>query len=195
MDSKYYDDKYKQGLYWGMKPGNSTIKLLKYAKSGKVLDLGSGEGRDDIFMAKNGFDVTGVDISETGVKRMLETAKEMGVKVKGLVQDISKFEFKEKYDIIISNNTLQFLSEKDAKRVISEMKENTNEGGLNVIVSFTEDNPSKELPYLFKKGELKSMYSYWEILEYEEFMMEPEKHGRDGKLHQHAVVTLIARKL
>jgi tellurite methyltransferase len=192
MDSKYYDDKYKQGLYWGMKPCNSTIKLLKYAKSGKVLDLGSGEGRDDIFMAKNGFDVTGVDISETGVKRMLETAKEMGVNVKGLVQDISKFEFKEKYDIIISNNTLQFLSEKDAKRVISEMKENTNEGGLNVIVSFTEDNPSKELPYLFKKGELKNMYSYWEILEYEEFMTEPEKHG---KLHQHAIVTLIARKL
>ena len=126
---------------------------------------------------------------------MLETAKEMGVNVNGLAQDIAKFEFKEKYDIIISNNTLQFLSERDVKRIISEMKENTNEGGLNIIVSFTEDNPSKELPYLFRKGELKGMYSYWEILEYEEFMMEPERHGKDGKLHQHAIVTLIARKL
>jgi hypothetical protein len=75
------------------------------------------------------------------------------------------------------------------------MKKNTNEGGLNVIVTFTENNPSKELSYLFKKGELKIMYSDWKVLEYEETMTKPEKHGKDGRIHQHAIVTIIAKKL
>ncbi|MDP3917442.1 MAG: methyltransferase domain-containing protein [Nanoarchaeota archaeon] len=190
-----FNEQYKkEECYWGKEPDKGVKLILKYKKSGDVLDLGCGEGRNALFLAKNGFDVTGVDISEEGIKKFKTIAENNGLNVRSFVKDIKNFNFDKKYDVIISNATLHFLKENEIKKIIKKVKENTKKDGLNVINVFTEENPNKNFPYLFKNGELKSHYSDWEILGYKEGISEIQKHGKLGKPHRHGFSVIIARK-
>ena len=159
-----FNEEYKkEECYWGKEPDKGVKLILKYKKSGNVLDLGCGEGRNALFLAKNGFGVTGVDISEEGIKKYEEIVKQNNLKVKGIIEDIRKFKFNNKYDIIISNATLHFLKEKEVKDIIEKIKENTKKYGLNVISVFTEENPDKNFPYLFKINELLLFNRYFSL--------------------------------
>lgn len=199
MPKVSFEERYKEEkCYWGLKPNKEVINILKYKKSENVLDLGVGEGRNALFLAKRGFNVTGVDISETGIEKFLELAKKFKVKVRGIAVDITKFEFDKFYDVIISTATLHFLSKKDINLIIRKMKENTNKDGLNLITVFTVEDPGfkahPEKMYYFQKSELQNFYKDWEILNYKEFLTKPEKHGKDRKRHKHGVAVLLARK-
>ncbi len=190
--SKHYK---KEEMYWGLKPAKLVKAILKYKSSGTVLDIGCGEGRNAVFLAKKGFDVTGIDISKKGIEKMNLLAKKMNIKVKGIVEDIQKFKFDKKYDVILSIATFPFLKKKEIKKVISKIKENTKENGLNAILSFTTKDyffGNKQM-YFFKENELKEYYRDWNILIYKEFMTKPEKHG-DGVYHRHGVSVILAQK-
>src|SRR5712664_3614565 len=47
---------------FNLKPNALLVNTAKNLKPGKALDLGMGQGRNSIFLAKEGWDVTGVDI-------------------------------------------------------------------------------------------------------------------------------------
>lgn len=191
-----FEKAYKKDIgYFSLKPDKEIFKILKYKKTGFVIDLGVGEGRNALFLAKKGFNVTGVDISKTGVTHFLESAKKIGIEIKAIIKDITKFKFNRNYDIIISSSTLHFLKKVEINEIIKNIKKHTNIGGINFIKVFTVKNPSKKFPYLFKKGELKNFYKDWKILKYEEFITDFEKHGKNGKLHKHAIAYIIARKI
>ena len=180
--------------YFGKNPHKLTTKIINYKKTGEVLDIGCGEGGDAIFLAKKGFKVTAIDISETGIKNLLQKAQKEKVKIDAKVKDIVKFEFNKKYDVILCLNILQFLNKKQVYNLIKKMKKNTKKDGLNVIIAFNEKNPFKGFPFLFKKGELKDSYKDWKILVYKEFITPLEKHGKDGKLHRHGISSIITKK-
>lgn len=197
MDNhSYFEEKYKkEESYFGLKPNKIIIRILDFIKKGDVLDLGVGEGRNALFLAKNGFSVVGVDISETAIKNFLQSAKKLNVKVKGIIQEIEKYQFDKNYDLIISNSTLHFMKKEDVIKTIDNMKKHTNTNGINLITVFTVDNPSKEFSHLFEKNELKNYYNGWNIIHYEEYTTPIEKHGENGKLHKHVIAEIIARKI
>ena len=53
-----------------------------------MLDLGCGQGRDALFIARKGHAVVGVNISKTGVGQMLEDAKQEELDISGIVADV-----------------------------------------------------------------------------------------------------------
>ena len=70
-------------------------------KDGKLLLLGVGGGREAIYLAKKGFEVTGMDFSGGMVKSAIENAKKRGVTISGLVQEISQLDVPDSsYDIV-----------------------------------------------------------------------------------------------
>src|SRR5690606_27890566 len=72
-------------------------------KKGKILCLAEGEGRNAIFLAQKGFDVTAVDFSQVGLKHAEERAQEEGVLLTTIVADLKDYSFGEnKWDAIIS---------------------------------------------------------------------------------------------
>ncbi len=194
-----FEKKYKEGCYWGLKPSKEVRKILRYKKSGRVLDLGAGEGRNALFLARKGFEVMGVEISPSSLEKFSKLAKKLKAKAQGKVADIKDFHFDGLYDIIISTVTLHFLPKKSFNSVIKKMKEHTSKGGLNLITVFTVEDPGfkvhpKKMRY-FQKTELKDFYKEWELLEYREFLTKPERHGKGGKWHQHGIAFLLARKV
>ncbi len=175
FDSLYKGKKY----YWGLEPSSLVVKAISFVKKGKVLDLGAGEGRDSVFLAKKGFKVLAVDSSKYGIHKLNQLAKIHNVKLKSVVEDITKLKIKGNYDLIICNNVLHFLHRNDVYALIENIKKHTKKKGINVISAFFDDDKIK-FSFLFKKRELKSFYENgWEILHYKE----------------NSVAELIARKL
>ena len=191
----FFDKEYKNGkLLYGSKPNSIIIELLNHIQKGKVLDLGCGYGRNALFLAQKGFDIECVDNSEEALKLFSKLKNKKIDNVVFTNKNVADFKFKEKYDIILSINLFQFLKLEQIKKLIDDMKAHTEINGFNVISAFTEDNQFKNFGYLFRKGELKRLYSDWNILDYSEYITEREKHGV-GKLHRHGVVRLIAQKI
>ena len=71
-------------------------------KKGKALDLAMGEGRNGVYLATKGFNVTGFDISEKGLEKAHALAAKNNVKIKTQVVDLETVELEpNSYDLII----------------------------------------------------------------------------------------------
>jgi 2-polyprenyl-3-methyl-5-hydroxy-6-metoxy-1,4-benzoquinol methylase len=114
--------------------GDPYIELLallsKYPKHEKVLDLGCGQGRDAIALARMGFDVTGIDNSSVGIAQMNQIAKTEQLQLNGIVADIFEFDNFTNYDFVLQDSLLHFTKKDLAKetefikRIISSVERN-----------------------------------------------------------------------
>lgn len=74
-----------------------------------VLDLGCGQGRDSLMIARKGHVVVGVDISPTGVAQMSQIASSERIRVVSLVADVLSYQPEQKFDVVILDRTLHML--------------------------------------------------------------------------------------
>src|SRR4028118_1314864 len=93
----------EQGFAYGTKPNDFLQANIKSLTKGKTLCLAEGEGRNAVFLAMHGFDVTAVDLSSVGLEKAQRLADENGVAIKTIVADLSDFEIEENFwDTIVS---------------------------------------------------------------------------------------------
>jgi len=166
--------------------------ILKYKKSGRILDLGCGEAGTSLALAEKGFEVTCIDISKTAINNIKKEAEKKRIKISAFVEDLENFEIKENYDIIIGTGIFHFLLKERVFRLFEDIKAHTKEGGLNIFEVFLEGDPSREEDsegYYFKHSELRSLYSNFEILDYEEYEDYDEEEKQTNK-----IAYLIAKK-
>jgi len=186
-----------EGYFFGAGLDEIVKKVLKLKNGGSVLDLGVGDGRNVLFLAEAGFRVTGVDISSEALKLFTKKIPTKLIDNVTLIKsDITKFDFREHYDIIISAVTLNFLDRGSISSLINKIKEHTKPGGINILTVYTINNPVKEkFNYLFKKGELLTFYDKsWVVIEHkEEYKTGKEKHGA-GQEHYHYTTELMIKK-
>ncbi len=99
------------------------VTLLKAQKVKKILDFGSGTGRHIIYLSKLGFEVTGIDISTTGIKTTKEWLIKEGLKGTLLKQDILEpIPFSENYfDAVISTQVIHHATLPEITREINEI--------------------------------------------------------------------------
>jgi 2-polyprenyl-3-methyl-5-hydroxy-6-metoxy-1,4-benzoquinol methylase len=74
---------------------------LDYNKSLKILDVGCGTGRHSLELAKRGYNVTGIDLSESQIKKAREKAKTSGLMVDFQQQDARDLHLDSSYDVAI----------------------------------------------------------------------------------------------
>lgn len=74
---------------------------LDYNKSLKILDVGCGTGRHSLELAKRGYNVTGIDLSESQIKKAREKAKASGLMVDFQQQDARDLHLDSSYDVAI----------------------------------------------------------------------------------------------
>ena len=75
---------------------------LRLIKKGRAFVPAMGEGRNAIFLAKNGFAVDGVDLSKVAVDRAIEEARSKKTSIKGVVADLFQYPYpKDAYDFIL----------------------------------------------------------------------------------------------
>ena len=84
----------------------------------QVLDLGCGDGRNAIPLARAGFDVTAIDISKSGVQKLTTLAEREGLQIQAKVADMIAYKIPRKYDLIISHGCLHFFERNHWERLI-----------------------------------------------------------------------------
>ena len=94
----------KPGYAYGTEPNDFLIEVFKQIpKGGRVLCLAEGEGRNAVFLAEQGYNVTAMDMSEVGLRKAQQLAKDRGVTISTQVADLADYEFGEdKWDGIVS---------------------------------------------------------------------------------------------
>ncbi len=197
LNQNKIDKNYKKGVVWGQdKPNKYVIKLASLLNKGsKILDLGCGEGRNTIFLAQEGFDLTAIDISKVAVDQMNHKLKQLGFNVEGSVCSIQDYDFNSKYDAIISTTVIHLLSKEDQIKCIENMQINTKHNGFNLITVFTKkDHGFLEYPELsfLNLDEFVPFYcnGNWTILINEEYI----KHETHGVPHDHNIAIILAQK-
>jgi SAM-dependent methyltransferase len=94
----------------------SSKELVSLVTSGQVkpseaIDLGCGTGRNSIFLAKHGFNVTGVDFSPTAIQQGQSRARKEGVKVHFIVDDLTNLHHtKGVFDFLVDHGTFDDLT-------------------------------------------------------------------------------------
>lgn len=90
---------------WSGKPNATLVDLVGTLPPGRALDLGSGEGGDAVWLARQGWQVVGVDISPTAAARAQGAAIEAGVdgRTRFEAHDLSTWEPDGPYDLVTAS--------------------------------------------------------------------------------------------
>ena len=105
-----YDKQYQHEVDLFGAPYPEFVEFVREQgrKDGTALDLGCGQGRDALMLARHGYTVTGVDASRVGVEQMLARAHSEDLAVTGVVADIFAYAPPATYDLIVLDSMLHF---------------------------------------------------------------------------------------
>jgi tellurite methyltransferase len=176
---------------------------LKDEKNLKILDIGCGQGRNLLYLALSGHQLTGIDINETAIQKINEIAqKESILNIKTRLHDLHQplSLQNDSYNVVLSLVSLQFLEENRVHSLLTELQLTTATGGLHFFVFPIKADPYTSPPsftYLPKSKELYHFYqdSGWSILEYKESVGQLHKLDDSGKPIQGLFGFLLAQKI
>ncbi len=127
----------------------------------RVLDLGSGTGKNSLFLAERGSDITGIELSTTAVKIAEQRAEERGMFAEFIEGSFgNKFNFKDdEFDLIIDVVSSMSLSDKERARYVSECVRVLKPGGHMFVKTLCKDG-DKNAEYLLEHfpGQEKNTY-------------------------------------
>ncbi|MDU4959230.1 MAG: helix-turn-helix domain-containing protein [Sporomusaceae bacterium] len=196
-----YDGAYQQpGYYWGMQPSElaeQVAGLLPDSRRRRLLDIGSGEGRDAVYFAKCGFTVDALEISPAGIAKINRYSEASGYAVNAVQADMIGYEPERGYDVVYSCGSLQFLPLPQRQRHFDKYKQQTKPEGLNAHLVFVDKPFIAVAPdwepneFFYQSGDLACYYRDWEILLCDEQIVDCQSAGIG---HRHAVSRIIARK-
>lgn len=195
-----YDEMYnKDEYYWGIEPSmlaEQLIALRAGSADTSLLDIGSGEGRDAAYFAKNKFCVDALEISAAGIEKIKKLSIANNITINTIHADMLEYQLSKSYDVIYSCGSLQFIPPDNRRERFAHYKQYTAPNGLNAHLVFV-DKPFIALApdwqaneYFYKSGELAEYYADWEILYYDEQILSCNSMNIP---HEHAVCSIIAK--
>ena len=149
-----------EGRGFNHKPNQLLVDTVKGHKPGTALDIAMGQGRNALYLASQGWRVTGVDIADQGIAMAKEGAEKLRVKLDTVQSDIDKYDLgTNKWDLI----TMIYAG--DDLKLVERIKPALKKGGLFVTEYFASDSE------LAKGGaggwdieKLKAAFKDWKIL-------------------------------
>lgn len=198
-----WDQRYNEtGFAYGTVP-NDFLKAeyFRIPKGGRVLCLAEGEGRNAVFLAKQGYSVTAVDQSAVGLQKAKKLAAEQGVEISTQVTDLADYDFGcEVWDgiVSISAHVPALLRKQLHAQVVRSLKSN----GVFILEAYTVRHIEMDGvggPPPSQKEFFMSLDKLVVELEGLEFIIgaEVERTLSEGKYHQgeSAVVQVVACKV
>jgi len=170
-------------------PSEFVVEAARGLKPGTALDLGSGQGRNAVYLAGKGWDVTALDISQAGLDAARANAAKAGVAlrtVKGAYEtsDLGV----DRWDLIA---VIFAWAPVQDPSFVARLKTSLKPGGVVLFEHFvdTPDNPHAPMVRALKPDDLKTHFADFEIASYEEKEMTADWGGPGS-----VVVRMVARK-
>jgi SAM-dependent methyltransferase len=204
----FWEERFREeGKIWGDTPSRSAefaIGLFRKAGVRTVLVPGSGYGRNAEAFARAGFEVTGIEISDTAIVLARQSSPDIRYH-HGSVLDMPFDD--SMYDGVYCFNVLHLFRKNDRAAFLKQCREQLKDGGVMFFVGFSDKEPSfgtgrqveentfeskpgREVHY-YSEQDLISEFPGMEILE-TGMIEDPEEHGEEGK-HTHQLRYIFAR--
>ncbi|HEY8580914.1 MAG TPA: class I SAM-dependent methyltransferase [Beijerinckiaceae bacterium] len=165
---------------------------------GAALAVADGEGRNGVWLAERGLDVTSVDFSPTGQAKAAALAKARGVPLRLVRADVHAWNYPEEAFDVVAEIFTQFSEPKDRRLKWDGMKRALKRGGLLILQGYTPrqlhygTGGPKQLDHLYTRELMEAEFAGWRDLRIEE--QEIEMHEGPAHSGMSAVINLTARK-
>jgi tellurite methyltransferase len=163
-------------------PTPLLIETAEAMAPGKALDLACGAGRNALWLAEHGWEVTAVDGADAAVEILRTRASERGLKINAVVADLEKGEFEiepSRWDLVAMCYYLQ-------RNLFEPAKHGVAPGGILISIVHMTEPGEQDVPHRLRPGQLEQYFTGWEIL-----------HRYEGKAtdsaHRRAVAEIVAR--
>ena len=141
---EYYKDHRTDELPWELgKPRGYLVRLVEGGtlKAGRALDLCCGAGTNSIYLAENGFRVSGIDISPTAVEISTTRASDAKVDAEYRVQNFLELPFAdEEFDFVFDMGCFHHVRQEDRKRFLDGVHRVLKKGGSYLVYCFSYKN-------------------------------------------------------
>lgn len=199
-----YEDLYQTyDYYWGLVPNVLCYDILRLRPPTHpqiVLDIGCGEGKDAVFLARNGYRVMAFDYAESGLNKARSLAANYQVDVDFFRADIHDYRLQKQVDIIFSSGAFHYIKKNLRAEIADNIKEHVASGGLIALNVFVdkpfipkapdEDKPDDIEPW--KSGEILTLFHDWKVIKFEEITF---NCNSSGVPHQHCMDIMVAEKV
>lgn len=171
-------------------PPERPLKLLD-------IDIGCGEGRNAVFFARDGYQVSAFDLSTIGVEKTKKMAAEVGVSLVVFKADLLEYRLEESFDVLFSTGTLHYIPKELRAEILDNYKQHTNPEGMHVFSVFVSKPFIPQAPdaeanaHFWISGELLTYCHDWMIKFCTEEIIDCTSSGVP---YQHDVSRIIARK-
>lgn len=177
-----WDGRYRErGAVWGGEPNRFVVEVATDIEPGTALDLGCGQGRNALWLASLGFDVTGLDLSPVAVEQAEAMAAELGIDATFEAVDLLEWDPEGRvWDLVLL--AYIHLPEVLRKRVHAAALKAVAPGGRVVVIAHHLDNygsgtggPSNP-DWLFTEAQLAGDFSNLNIVRNER-VVRPTENG------------------
>ncbi|HEX7008119.1 MAG TPA: methyltransferase domain-containing protein [Alphaproteobacteria bacterium] len=187
------------GYRFGTEPNRFLTRQAHRLRPGqRALAIADGEGRNGVWLARQGLEVTSVDFSPVALEKARKLAQEAGVTVTFVEADLVAWDWpKAVFDVVVGI-FFQFAGPADRAKIFQGMKAALKPGGLLLI----EGYGPKQLEYktggpgvlenLYTEDLLREAFGDFEIIELRSY--DAEIHEGEGHKGVSALVDLVARK-
>src|SRR6059036_215345 len=185
---------WKEGRWQELSPPLPAVAefadYLKQLNVSKLLDLGCGAGRHAIYLAKAGFQVTGLDVSTTALRELQGRIDKYKLTNATIIKhEMSELPFIDNYfDGVVSTNVLHHGTAAEIKRTLGEVYRVMRKSAVAFVVTlsrkdfrygsgknlepdtyqFTEGDEKGIVHHFFSEKELQSFFSQFEFLTLDE---------------------------
>jgi SAM-dependent methyltransferase len=187
-DQDYWNSKFNDPkTQFQREPSHLLVDAIRGRKPGRAIDLGMGEGRNAIYLAQQGWQVTGVDLADAGVAIARKRASMLHVELNAVVDDLDHYDLgKDQWDLIAMFYVHAWYHGSKPHSV-DRVKSALKPGGLLVIEGFAGTEK-----YMFHPNELLADFtSTFRIIRYDDVNAEAE--WAPG--HTSHVIRMVAEKL
>jgi tellurite methyltransferase len=211
-----FDDLYKDVIdYFGAEPDSLLVRFRReLIAGGRALDIGAGQGRNALFLARQGVAVDCIDPSEVAEEQVWPCVLGDDLPVRFFPQRFETFvPDVDYYSAVLIFGLVQELPRESIAALVERIEGWTLPGGLVLVTAFTTDDPGfaevartwREIGKnsfsngagfvrtFLEKNELRNMFGGWEELHYLEELGPEHSHG-SGAQHRHGRVEAAFRR-
>lgn len=196
-----WDRRFQNKTYiYGKEPNEFIVYAQKKLglKTGSLLAVAEGEGRNAVYLAEKGLSVTAWDYAEEGLKKTQGLATERHVQVQTALADLTDAEWTpEAYDAVI--NVFGHIDPAGRQSMLEGIKSTIKSGGYYISEVYSKHQlpyktggPPKE-EFLYDAEEMLEAFTDWKIIHF----FTGEVTRQEGKLHNGLshVIQIIAQKI
>jgi tellurite methyltransferase len=211
----FWEARYAQGLVYGTEPTSVARRLVEVFRAHRVrtiLEAGCGSGRDALFYAREGFDVTGTEISQNALRRARERAESEGLRLTLVQDDLAETRLSPAlFDASVTIHLIHLQPASIRQRMVNQLWHLTRDGGLIATANYSTSgggfatwapypepntwvDPKGKLVHFFDAADLRALFppDRFDLLTCEEVEL---AEFPDGGPVTHREWLVIARKI